>query len=459
LRALEAQLRGTIASAQAEKRAPSIAAAVVRSGEIAWADAVGLASADDAEEATPDHQYRVGSITKTFTAVAVMQLRGEGKLQLDDPLDKHLDVPAHGALTIRRMLAHSSGLQREIPGEVWESLEFPSSTEELLAKVEEAELVLEPGERWHYSNLAYVLLGEVIAGLSGRRYEEYVEARILEPLGLRRTSFEPVAPYALGYSIDPYADVLHPEPLLLERSGGIAAAGALWSTVGDLCRWAAFLADPDPAVLEPGAVELMAGVQAMADPYRWQLASGLGLRLVRSGERIYCGHDGGTPGYLANVLASREEKIGAAVLTNAGARVAPAALSVELIDKLRELAPPEAEPWRPGEPPAEDVESVLGRWWSEGAEFVFRWRDGSLEAQWTEAPEWTPWARFEAIGDDRFRTVFGREHGELLRVVRDDEGVPVKLYWATYPMTRAPQVFGAENQRSPAKPAQTTKPA
>src|SRR6476469_5168847 len=76
--ALAAALRRTIASTQAEKRAASIAAAVVRDGEIAWADAVGLANAEAGEEATPDHQYRVGSITKTFTAVAVMQLREQG---------------------------------------------------------------------------------------------------------------------------------------------------------------------------------------------------------------------------------------------------------------------------------------------------------------------------------------------------------------------------------------------
>ena len=439
---LAAALRRRLATTQREKRAASIAGAVVRDGETVWADAVGLANAEDAEEATPNHQYRIGSITKTFTAVAVMQLRAEGKLALGDRLDAHLDVPAHGDLTIRRMLAHASGLQREIPGDVWETLEFPQSTEELLAKLEEAEMVLDPGERWHYSNLAYVLLGEVIARLGGMPYERYVEQRILEPLGLTRTSFEPVAPYAIAYSTDPYSDVLHREPMLVERSGGLAAAGQLWSTVEDLCKWAAFLADPDPAVLDPLAVEVMSSVQSMADPYRWRLAWGVGLMLVRSGEHVYVGHDGGTPGYLANVLVSREEKIGAAVLTNAGANVAPAAVSVELIDELRERFPPELEPWRPGEAAQPELAGVLGRWWSEGAEFVLRWRDGRLEARWAEAPEWTPWARFEPLGDDSLRTVSGREQGELLRIVRDDGGKPIKLYWATYPMTRAPQTFG-----------------
>src|SRR5215831_9409089 len=188
---LAGELRAIVAKTQAERRAPSIAAAVVRDGETAWADAVGLADSEAGAQATPDHQYRIGSITKTFTAVAVMQLRAQGRLDLEDRLDAHLDVPEHGGLTLRRMLSHGSGLQRETPGDVWESLEFPQSADELLRTLTEAERVLAPGERWHYSNLAFILLGEVVAKLSGMRYEDYVEQRILKPLGLMRTTFTP----------------------------------------------------------------------------------------------------------------------------------------------------------------------------------------------------------------------------------------------------------------------------
>src|SRR4051794_10834359 len=155
---LAAELRAIVTTTQAERRVASITAAVVRGGDVRWTDAVGLADAEQAVDATPDHQYRVGSITKTFTAVCVMQLRDEGRLKLEDRVDAHLDVRAGGDLTLRQMLSHGSGLQREIPGDVWETLEFPKSTQELLATMEEAEQVLAPGERWHYSNLAYILL-------------------------------------------------------------------------------------------------------------------------------------------------------------------------------------------------------------------------------------------------------------------------------------------------------------
>jgi len=438
---LAAELRALTVRTQSEKRAPSIAAAVVRDGETVWSDAVGLADADQGEEATADHQYRIGSITKTFTAVGVMQLRDAGKLDLDDRLDRHLPVPAHGSLTIRRMLSHASGLQREIPGDVWETMKFPNTTDELLATLADAEQVLAPGERWHYSNLAFVLLGEVIAKLSGMPYEDYVEQRILGPLGLTRTGFTPTAPTAIAYSVAPYADVVRREPMLVDRTGGIAAAGQLWSTVGDLGRWASFLADPDPNVLSKDAIETMTSVQAMADATRWQLAWGVGLMLVRSGERIYAGHNGGMPGYLASVLVSREDKLGAAMLTN-GDTVSPDELAVALIDKLRERYPAEPPAWRPDAGAPAELSGVLGRWWSEGAEFVFRWKDGVLEARWAEAPDWSEWSRFDPHGADLFRTVRGRERGELLRIERDGDGTVTKLYWATYPFTREPVVFG-----------------
>ena len=439
---LAGELRAILARSQADNRAPSIAGAVLRDGEVLWADAVGFADAEAGEEASPEHQYRIGSITKTFTAVAIMQLRDEGKLDLEDRLDAHLDVPARGDLTLRRMLSHGSGLQREIPGNVWETLQFPKSTDELIATLTESELVLAPGERWHYSNLAFVLLGEVIANHAGTPYEDYVEARILQPLGLTRTSFSPEAPTAVAYSVEPYSDVAAREPMLVERTGGIAAAGQLWSTVGDLCKWAALLASPNPDVLTRESLDLMTSVQTMADPYRWSLAWGVGLMLVRSGDSIYCGHDGGMPGYLANVLVDRESGLGGATLVN-GSSVNPTLVTLALVDKLRELRPPETKPWRPAQPPPDDLVSALGRWWSEGSEFVFRWRDGRLEAKVAAAAEWVPWARFERIDGDRFRTVFGRERGEILELKRDADGTVTRMYWATYPFAREHEVTGA----------------
>jgi len=128
-------------------RLPSVAAAVVQNGEQLWANAVGTADYDEPREATPDTQYRIGSVTKTFTATAIMQLRDAGALDLDDRLEQHLEGIANGTPTIRRLLCHLSGLQREV-GEMFVTGESPTEAE-LIASMSEVEFVLGPAQAHH----------------------------------------------------------------------------------------------------------------------------------------------------------------------------------------------------------------------------------------------------------------------------------------------------------------------
>src|SRR5262249_36331204 len=155
-------------------------------------------------------QYRIGSITKTFTATAVMQLRDAGLLDLDDRLDEHLAELPSRSPTIRRLLAHLSGFQREV-GEMWVTGEVPT-IEQALAGVDTYGLVLPEARAHHYSNLAYAFLGELVARRGGMPYEAYVDERILVPLGLERTSWHPHEPYAQGYLVDEYAGTVDREP-------------------------------------------------------------------------------------------------------------------------------------------------------------------------------------------------------------------------------------------------------
>jgi CubicO group peptidase (beta-lactamase class C family) len=428
--ALEAQKAG---------RLPSLAAAVFRGDDLIWSDAVGLADVEEQAEATPDTQYAVASITKTFTAASVMQLRDEGRLDLDEPLSRHLPEAAHGSPTLRRMLAHASGLQREPAGEVWETLEFPTE-EELLARLGEAEQVLAGGAAWHYSNLAYALLGHVVARISGTPFRHYVQDRLLGPLSLTRTTWGAEAPAAKPYFVEPYADAVRrePEPEL----GGKGGESGLYSTIGDLARWGSFLADPDEAVLAAASVAEMHELQIMAEP-DWTLGWGLGIGLVRRGERIFGGHTGGFPGFLSMFVYSRRDRVGAVVLTNSGRWPKLSETGLALAEAALEELAPELEPWVPEEPPPEEIVPLLGRWWSEGSETVFSWRHGKLEARLATAPIEREPSVFEQEGDDRFRTFSGGERGEVLRVVRDEGGAVVKLYWATYPFTRTPEISGA----------------
>jgi CubicO group peptidase (beta-lactamase class C family) len=431
------RFRRLAAEAQREGRLPSLSAAVFRDGEVAWSDAIGLADAEERIEATPDTQYAVASITKTFTAASVFQLRDAGKLALDDPLSLYLPEAAHATPTIRRMLAHASGLQREPPGEVWETLEFPGESD-LLGRLGEAEQVLEPAAAWHYSNLAYALLGHVVSRVSGTPFRDYVKGRLLDPLELGRTSWVPTEPAAKPYFVEPYSDAVRREPEL--ELGGKGGESGLSSTVGDLARWGSFLADPDESVLAQSSVAEMHELQIMAEP-DWTYGWGLGLSLWRRGERIFAGHTGGFPGFLSMLVYSRPERIGAVVLTNSGTWPKLSETALMLTEAALEEFVPAAESWTPEEQPPQEMIPLLGRWWSEGSETIFSWRGGRLEARHASAPPAREPSVFEPAGDDRYRTVSGRERGEVLRVVRDQEGTVVKLYWATYPFTREPETF------------------
>ncbi len=432
-----AKLEQRVRSAQREKRLASLAAAVLRDGELIWETAVGAADVEAGLDTTPDTQYRIGSITKTFTAAAIMQLRDAGKLDLEDTLDRHVDGAAHTP-SIRRLLSHASGLQRETQDDSWLSLRF-AQPDELLETLAQAELVLPSGARFHYSNLAFALLGIVVERVSGMPYQDYVRERLFEPVGLTRVSFEPEQPAAKGYLAQPYADGVW-ETIGVE-TGAWASAGQLWGTAADISRWGAFLAAPDESVLAASSAEEMRTVQAIADHERWLSGYGLGLGLTRDGDRILAGHGGSMPGFIAQLVFSAKDKVVVALLTNES-EADIGELGVSLLGTTVDEWPVAPEAWRAGEPPPDDIVAVLGIWFMEATRAVFRWRDGKLEARFDGIPDWQPSSIFEREADDRWRTVSGPEHGEALRIVRAADGSVERMVWAGYPVTREPGPWG-----------------
>jgi CubicO group peptidase (beta-lactamase class C family) len=428
---LAAELEQLVRTEQREKRLPSIAVSVVRDGELVWETAVGAADVETKRDATPDTQYRLGSITKTFTAAAVMQLRDGGGLDLEDALDKHVEGAKH-APTIRRLLSHTSGLQRETQDDAWLRQRF-AGVDELLDTLDHAESVLPPGARYHYSNLAFALLGIVVERVSGIPYAQYVETKLLQPLGLERTSFEPRNDAATGYLVQPYVEGVWTEAPV--GTGAWVSAGQLWGTVRDLARWAAFLAAPgDDSILRRDTVEEMRTLQSLADHLRWSAGYGLGLQLVRDGDRILVGHGGSMPGFIAGIYVSTADKIGVAALTNSsGARILP--LAQKLLSATVGTWPVPPKPWQVEDAPPDDVVPLLGIWFMEGDQIVFRWRDGHLEAQFADAADWEPPAVFRRESDDRWRIISGFEHGEVLRVEAE------RMVLGGYPVTREPTAW------------------
>jgi len=163
--------------------------------------------------------------------------------------------------------------------------------------------------------------------------------------------------------------------------------------------------------------------------------------MFRRGERVLVGHDGAMPGFLASLLVDRGERTGASVLTNTGAGAGPLALAFDLTVAALDAMPRRPELWAPRETPAE-LHGILGQWWTEGSEIVLSYRDGRFKAVLTDGAPGRNVSFFEPDGPDRWRVVEGRERGELLRAARGDDGAVTKLYFATYPMTRAPETFG-----------------
>ena len=444
--ATAADLRRRVDTAQRQWRAASVTARVVRGGEPVLDHGVGYADAGAAQVPDPATQYRIGSITKTFTAVLVMALRDQGRLALDDQLGVHLPGTRHGALTLRQLLTHLSGLQREPVGDVWHTLLTPDR-DQLLTGLEEAEAVSAPHRRHHYSNLAYALLGEVVARADNRTWEESLNARVLGPLEMSRTCVEATAPRAQGYFTDPYADRLCPEPDFPVHA--LSPAMQLWSTTADLGRWASFVADPVAQVLSPDTMEEMCQPHVMWDVDAWTLAWGLGFMMARRGTRVLVGHEGAMPGFLAGMYVRRADGVGAVALANTTSGADPGALAADLVCALLDAEPAPVQPWVAGPPVDPAAAELLGRWWSEGSEFVFTWTEGRLQARMADAASSRPPAVFAATAADLWRTESGREAGELLRVVRADSGAVLRMHWATYAFTRGPQVFGEPDRAGP----------
>lgn len=349
-----AGLDARLAREQVSRRLPSVAAAVVAGGELVWSGMAGHAGAATAP--ADDLQYRIGSITKAMVAVAVLRLRDEGRLTLDDPLDGHLAGPT--AATVRDLLTHTAGLRAETPGPWWERT--PGDDADTLVAALDGDPDVSVGRGgFHYSNPGYALLGQLVAALRGRPWEEVLVEEVLRPLGMHRTSRGPQPPAATGMAVHPWAPLVLPEPA--HDAGAMAPAGQLWSTVGDLARFASFLAAGQPGVLARETLQEMARPVAVDDRpgLPWTVAHGLGLQVWNLGGRRLVGHGGSMPGFTAVVRIDPACGDGVVVACNATHGFGP-----ELPDDLLAMLPA-GSPAAPWEPTALDpaLLTLLGVWY------------------------------------------------------------------------------------------------
>jgi CubicO group peptidase (beta-lactamase class C family) len=409
--------------AQALGRLPSVVGGVLGAGQLVWTGTAGAAHG-------PDQQYRIGSITKTMTAVLVLQCRDDGLLDLDDPLGRFVPESGYRDATLRALLSHTSGMQSEPVGPWWERSPGVSFSE-LVEANDGSGRVLEPGMAFHYSNLGFALLGEVVARVRGADWWTLVQDRLLRPLGMSRTSYLAEAPYAQGSSVDHFAGTRHDEPH--EDTRAMAPAGQLWSTVDDLARWLGLLASGHPDVLADATLVEMAAPSTPADGQAEE-DYGLGLRLLRTASgRALVGHTGSMPGFLATAFVDRETGDGVVALTNATTGVATDQLALDLLAGADPAAP--VEPWVPSAGVPDRVAELLGLWFWGNSAFELRWHNGLLELRTLAPPELSD--RF-AVTPDRIVGVDGYHLGETLHLHRHPDGSVDHLECATFVYTRHP---------------------
>ena len=424
-----------------EQRLPGAAVGVVHENELVWSKGIGFANVAKRKAADPKTLYRIASITKTFTAAAIMQLRDAGKLDLDDRAFDYLPElkAASGSLeqlTIRRMLSHESGLQSEPPGTDWSLVVYESDPARTLARAADISTTVPPSTQWKYSNLAYQLLGEIVQRVSGLPYQRYVRTKLLSPLKMSATSFDPLpsrlrARKATGYEPRFLSDELDAAPSEHDIFG---AEGGLWSCVEDLARWLSCQFDPEPVLSEATANE-MHKPRYLVDP-EWTRAWAIGWYARRRDKDVWLMHSGGHYGFITNACFDPKEKVGAIALLNGFADATGLAMDLGTIarDAVKAAAPVI-------EPP-----SKLPKKWRDlvglyvmkhfGDVVRLEWKDGKLTFIDPTEPTWTP-----TLAPTEDRDVFViepgfRESGELVRFQRGQDGKVVSAVAAVVTMER-----------------------
>ena len=426
------RLEVALAAEQHRGRIPSVVAALTRDGSLVWRGSRGDATGEPGVRAS-ELQYRIGSITKTMTAVLLLQLRNDGRVLLDAAVSAYLPEleghPVVGRLSLRDLLSHGSGLAAEPPGEWWERSEGGSFAD-LVGRFDELTAPFDPGSTHHYSNVGYALLGEVVARVHDRPWWECLSERLLQPLGMTRTSYDPFDPHAQGYSVAPWSPLVAEEPAT--DTGAMAPAGQVWSTAMDLATYADFLITGHRDVLPRVTLDEMSTPQSGSLVDGLSSAYGLGLRLVQGGAGVLVGHTGSMPGFQAALFVDRVRRTGAVVLANSTTGLRTDLVAGELMAVLESCEPTAPDEWEPVDEVPVEVAELLGVWhWGNTARLC-TWDGELLELRDVHGRrvDRFRWA------DGVFVGVSGHHHGEPIEVVRAADGSVVRLVCSTFVLTR-----------------------
>jgi CubicO group peptidase (beta-lactamase class C family) len=295
---------------------PGAAVLIARDGKVLFQAGFGLADIAKKTPITPETKFRIGSVTKQFTAAAILRLADEGKLSLMDPLSNFFPGFTYGdVITVHHLLTHTSGIRSYTDQpDFMAHVTKPVSPEELISRIRQYVPEFIPSSRFHYNNSAYFLAGEIVARVSGKPFAAYLRETFFEPLGMKDTGIyvnaSPPPGVAVGYAIEGGKA----NPVIDWDMSWAGGAGALYSTVGDLMRWneglySGKVIKEASLKLQTSPISLPEGVDGMR--------YGCGLIVSEYHGLPMLSHSGGLHGWSSDLLWLPEQRCTVVTLVNA----------------------------------------------------------------------------------------------------------------------------------------------
>ena len=314
--ALQAQF-DQLLQAQYPADGPGAAVLVTRKGQVVYQKAIGMADMELDVPLKTDHVFRIGSVTKQFTAAAILKLAEEGKLDLQDEITRFIpDYPTQGKkITVEHLLNHTSGIKSYTSMEEWDPMTHRKdfTPAELVDFFKNQPMDFEPGTQYRYNNSGYILLGYIIEKVSGKSYAAYIKDTFFQPLGMSHSYYGDVKPLvknrANGYTEGEMSGFANADYLSMTQP---YAAGSIMSTVADLVTWTQ--AVHGGKVLKPESLQKAFTPYILPDGtntyygYGWQVGNMMGSQSIE--------HGGGIHGFLSMLLYVKEEDVCVAILTN-----------------------------------------------------------------------------------------------------------------------------------------------
>ena len=318
---------------------PSASIAVIKEGQIVYVNAYGNACLESKKAAAPEMRYSIGSISKQFTAAAILLLAQEGKLSLDDKVSKYLpNLTRANEISIRQVLSHTSGYQDYWPQDyLMPLMKTPTTAEKIMAMWAKKPLDYEPGTKWQYSNTGFVIAGAIVEKVSGTSLFTFLQERVFKPLGMKSVwdsdQKKLTEADAVGYSRNALGPL---RPSIKEGQGWMYAAGELAMTAEDLARWD--LSVMSHSLLKPDSYRELETEVRLNNGAGTRYGLGIGVTLEN--QRRVLQHDGEVMGFTAGNAIYPDDHIAVVVLINQDAVGAYEAITKKIVSALFDLQDP-----------------------------------------------------------------------------------------------------------------------